>query len=143
MQVTGTPDWVPPSPVKQICAGFTETLGPFAIWTIGVNGVPESPYEVAVCGTAHADTAGSELTTSITPTATSMSGTTTSGPIWTTSAGDFPFDIRMAGERITVTNITGASSPQTFTITRSVNGVVKAQTSGTSFALWNTPVAAL
>ena len=44
---------------------------------------------------------------------------------------------------MTVTNITGSSSPQTFTVTRSVNGVVKAQSAGVAVALWNTPVAAL
>ena len=45
----------------------------------------------------------------------------------------------VGGERVTVTNITGASSPQTFTVTRSVNGVVKAHTSGTDVRLWDTP----
>jgi hypothetical protein len=70
--------------------------------------------------------------------------TTNSGsPLWTTSSGDFPFYVQMAGEVIEVTNITGASSPQPFTITRSVNGVVKAQTAGTTVSLYPTPIAAL
>ena len=37
---------------------------------------------------------------------------------------------------MTVSNITGGSSPQTFTVTRSVNGVVKSQTPGTDVRLW-------
>ena len=37
---------------------------------------------------------------------------------------------------MTVTNITGSSSPQTFTVIRSVNGVAKAQTAGTDVRLW-------
>jgi len=49
----------------------------------------------------------------------------------------------MRGERITVTNITGASGTQTFTVTRSANGVVKAQTAGTPLALYYTPILAL
>jgi hypothetical protein len=43
------------------------------------------------------------------------------------------FDITVGGERMTVTNIAGGSSPQTFTVTRSVNGVSKTH-------LVNTPV---
>jgi hypothetical protein len=35
-----------------------------------------------------------------------------------------------------VTAISGSSSPQTFTVTRSVNGVVKAQSSGAAVALF-------
>jgi hypothetical protein len=64
--------------------------------------------------------------------------------LWTTDPTMFPFDIRMGGERITVTNITGSSSPQTFgPLIRSVNGVVKAQTAGTEITLWDTPRYAL
>jgi hypothetical protein len=44
---------------------------------------------------------------------------------------------------MTVTNITGSSSPQTMTVVRSKNGVVKAQASGTSIELWDTPRYAL
>ena len=56
-----------------------------------------------------AGTDGSTLHANITSGATSMSVDTTSAssPLWTTAGGDFPFDIAMAGERITVTNITG------------------------------------
>ena len=145
LQLIDAPAWVPTGPVRQLAAGFTETLGPAAVWTIGVNGIPEAPYEVAVAGTAHADTDGSTLATGVSSSAVTLSIATTSAatPIWTTSAGDFPFDILMAGERMTVTNITGSSSPQTFTVTRSVNGIVKAQTATTAVALYQTPVAAL
>lgn len=45
------------------------------------------------------------------------------GTLWT--AADAPFGVMIGGERMTVTNVTGATSPQTFTVTRSVNGVVK------------------
>jgi hypothetical protein len=47
-----------------------------------------------------------------------------------------PFDVIMSGERITVTAISGSSSPQTFTITRAVNGVSKAHTAGESVSLF-------
>lgn len=48
-QITNPPTWVPESPVKQLCWGFTETLNAF-MWTISVNGVPETPYETTVYG---------------------------------------------------------------------------------------------
>jgi hypothetical protein len=45
------------------------------------------------------------------------------GVLWTTDAADCPFDIMIGGERMTVTAVSGASSPQTFTVTRNVNGL--------------------
>jgi hypothetical protein len=45
--------------------------------------------------------------------------------------------VNVGGERVTVTNITGASSPQTFTVTRSVNGVIKAHSAGAEVHLWS------
>ncbi len=61
---------------------------------------------------------------------TSFTVAIASGHLWTTSAAQFPFDIIVGGERMTVTAISGASSPQTFTVTRSVNGVQKSHLAG-------------
>lgn len=61
---------------------------------------------------------------------TSFTVTTASGYLWTTAAAQFPFNIMVGGERMTVTAISGASNPQTFTVTRSVNGVVKSHAAG-------------
>lgn len=106
---------------------------------------PEEPRHVMVVANAASpqstdsrlDTGGSTVNTGINTTATSMLVSTNAGnQLWTTAAGDFPFDIIVAGERMTVTNITGSSSPQTFTVTRSVNGVVKSQTAGTDVRLF-------
>lgn len=49
LQITNPPSWVPESPVKQLCWGFTETLNAFK-WTIDVNAVPETPYEATSYG---------------------------------------------------------------------------------------------
>ena len=102
LQITNPPYWIPPGPVKQLCAGFAETFAPGIVWPITVNGVPESPYEVMTFGTdaadsSHFDTAGSELHTSVSATATSLSVATTAGPVWTVSGADFPFNVEMAG----------------------------------------------
>jgi hypothetical protein len=44
---------------------------------------------------------------------------------------DFPIAITVGGEVMSLTAVTGTSSPQTGTVTRSVNGVVKAHDAGT------------
>ena len=145
IEITSPPPWLGYDPVTQLAQQLTETLDAFTI-EIDVAGVPESPYEVAAASSARADTAGSQLHTSYSSSATSFSVDVTAGNLWiTTSAFSsmFPFDINVAGERITVTAITGSSTPQTFTVTRAVNGVSKAQASAAPVALWNTPVAAL
>jgi hypothetical protein len=139
LQVTGIPSWLPPGPVKQLCAGFAETYLPGPVWEIDVNGIPELPYEVGIIGDAvlgHIDTSGSQLTSAITSGATSFQVTTTAGQVWTTS-GSFPFDIVIDREQMTVTNITSATSPQTFTVTRSVNGVVLAHNAAAPVRLFH------
>ena len=66
--------------------------------------VPASPYTVTVPDDAvlgRVDTDGASLASSATSTATTLSVATVAGfPLWTTSAGDFPFDVAVAGERV-------------------------------------------
>jgi hypothetical protein len=139
--VTGTPGWLPPDGISQIVHGQTEQCYD-VVFTEQWACAPEAPYRVGVLDDpvlGRADTDGSTLHAGISSTVTSMQVDTTdpATPLWTTAAGDFPLDIVMSGERITVGAISGASSPQTFSsLTRSVNGVVKAQTAGTDIRLW-------
>ena len=130
-------------PVKQLVWQVKESLGGFH-HTLEWCCVPESPYEVIILDDpvyGRVDTDGSTLHAGATSTATTMQvDTAGSFPLWTTAAADFPFDVAISGERITVTNITGSSSPQTFTVTRSVNGVVKAQLAGADVRLWFPPI---
>lgn len=145
--ITGPPGWMPPDPVRQLIWGTREELGGVhyqVIW----NCVPESPYEIAIYDDpvyGRADTDGSTLSAGITTTATTLQVATTDPvtPLWTTAAADFPFDIAIDGERMTVTTITGASSPQAFTVTRSVNGVVKTHLAGADVRLWFPPIYAM
>ncbi|MFF9261992.1 hypothetical protein [Streptomyces longwoodensis] len=90
-----------------------------------------------------ADTAGSQLATGISATATQFTVTTTTGPRWTTDPVHLPFDVRCGGEVMRVTAISGTTTTQTFTVVRSVNGVVKAQTAGTAVSLAQPAAAAL
>ena len=94
--------------------------------------VPEAPFEVMELDGVNSwldPGTASTLSSSATSGATSISVATT-GFLWSTSGSDYPEGIMVAGEEMTVTAVSGASSPQTFTVTRSVNGVVKAQASG-------------
>jgi hypothetical protein len=121
-----------PGTAYQRVEGVTEVLEPFE-YAVTYNTSPGSLWRgVAVyddpTGRTRYDTDASTLTSSATSTATSLSVTTSDGTAWTTT--DVPFQISVAGEVMTVTAVAGSSSPQTFTVTRSVNGVIKAQAAG-------------
>ncbi|WNI19178.1 hypothetical protein [Actinacidiphila sp. ITFR-21] len=136
---------LPPDPIDQLVLGYEENISQFS-WRLAFACQPYGPYRVAVADDAvlgRADTDGSQLGASITSTATSMQIATTSGPLWDTDPAQYPVDIRMGGETITVTGVTGSSSPQTATVTRSVNSVVKAQTAGTAITVATAAIAAL
>lgn len=123
--INNPPPWLPREPINQLVVGVKERLGTFGR-DLRFHTVPASPYEVGVADDPdyRIDNDGSTINTTAASGATSLSVSSTNG-LWTTDAGDMPFDIFVSGERSTVTAISGASSPQTFTVTRSINGVVK------------------
>lgn len=120
-----------------IAEGYQAELWPDG-WRVTLNCSSASPWRVAVLDDAsepvRLDTAGSELASGVTTTATSWSVATTEGPIWST-ATTFPFDLKCEGEIVTVSAISGGASPQTFTVTRSVNGIIKAHSAGAAVSL--------
>jgi hypothetical protein len=66
--------------------------------------------------------------------------TDSAGRVWSVTAGariepGDPFDILVAGEVMRVHSITGTTSPQEFTVLRTVNSVAKTHSSGTAVAL--------
>lgn len=75
--------------------------------------------------------------------AVQVATSTSSSPVWTTAAADFPFDVTMGGERVTVTGVSGSSSPQTFTLARAANGVLKAQAVNTAVSLYQPATVAI
>lgn len=142
--ISNPPAWLPPDAISQLAIGFNETIDNFQ-HRITFTCVPESPYRVGTIEDAtfaRLDTAGSVLDQDVSSSATSLVVDTTSGPVWTTT--DVPFDINIGGEQITVNGVSGASSPQTFSpVTRSVNGVAKAQAAGTDVRLFQPTILAL
>ncbi|THA82720.1 hypothetical protein [Streptomyces sp. A0592] len=125
IRITDLPSWLPPGPVDLLVEGGEDQFKTFE-WTVTLTCSPAGPWNVGVLDDStlgRLDTAGSTLVSGVTSTATSLSVATASGPIW--YATDVPFNILIGGEVMTVTAMSGASSPQTFTVTRSVNGIVK------------------
>lgn len=131
-----------PDTIDQLVLGYTEAIYPFEHF-LAINAAPASPYQVIVLddSTSKLSTDGSTLAAGVTTTATSLSVTTLSGTLWKTGAVSIP--IRVGGEVMTVTNIAGSSSPQTFTVVRSVNGITKLHSSGASVRLTRPAILAL
>lgn len=135
-------DQHPAGTLSLLLEGSTQQLDQFQ-WNATLNVSPYEPMRAGLyaanTGTTsefvlRVDTDGSTLSAGVSAGATSLSVATPSGPLWTTTADDAPFDIEVGGIRVTVTAVTGGSSPQTFTVTGST--VTKALTSGSTVALW-------
>ncbi|TDC35655.1 hypothetical protein E1211_15210 [Micromonospora sp. 15K316] len=143
--IDGLPAWLPPGPARVMVQGYTETIDGYD-WSIVWNAAPSSPWDVAVVDgeqrvAADGSTLGADLTSS--GTSLSLASTTENGP-WTTDPTDFPLDIRVGGERVTLSAISGTSSPQTATISaRGVNGIQRSWPAGTAVDVWQPAVSAL
>lgn len=100
-------------------------------WTARMNTAPAVTYTIGRTNDparAKTQTSNSSLAADVSDSATSLTVNITSGPIWTTTPANL--QITVGGEVMAVTAIAGGSSPQTFTVTRSVNSVTKAHLAG-------------
>ena len=135
IRITNTPPWLPPGPIDLIVQGWSEVIDLYT-WDIVLNCTPAGPWTVGTVDDAvlgRVDTDGCTLGSGVSSSATSLSLVSSPGPRWidsATYAGDFPFDLLIGGERVTVTAITGTTLTQTATVTRSVNGVSKSHSAG-------------
>lgn len=135
--VANLPPQHPKPTVDLLVQGWTETITP-SRWTAEMNCTPAGPWDFGVIdddtpstGLARLPSEGTTLAGALTATQTGARTVTVTGPLWTTSASYFPMNVEVGGEVITLSAISGASSPQTFTISaRAVNGVSKAHLSG-------------
>lgn len=131
MALTTLPIVLAPGTIYELVQGYTETLNKF-LWTITANCTPASPYQAV--GRLNSDyaiprldfslhTLGGTMTTSstsvtlVTPAMSAVAVDSTNFP------AEFPFDLRIAGEVMTCTAISGTTSPQTMTLTRNINGI--------------------
>jgi hypothetical protein len=138
--LSGQPTWIGYTPLRQIVEGYSEDLAPY-LWRVALRTSPASPYDWLVLddttlGRLSPD--GATLSAAIATTgATSMSVATPAGkPLWVTGSVSIP--VLVSGtEAMTVTNISGASSPQTFTMARGLNGYTSTHLSGATVELFH------
>jgi hypothetical protein len=153
--ITDLPAFLPPDDMTLLAFGYQEVLEQ-KLWTLTFNTVPFGPYRTFRIGSgisatdmprlAASETAPTVLNAALNTTATSIVINTPTGyPKWvntTSHAAEFPFDVQLGGERITVTACTtgstvGGNWQQTLTATRSINGVVKSHLAGAEIDLWD------
>lgn len=113
LRITNPPSWLPPEDIDLMVIGYTEILAQYE-WVITYNCVPYSPYAVSNAEEGnydHVDTAGCETIEALDTTETAIDVLTTATYRWVDSATystDFPFDIMIGGERMTVTACTSS-----------------------------------
>jgi hypothetical protein len=117
LTVAGLPIWCYLPTADLMVTGTTESVPSAVGWDLTYACVPYTPYQVGELDTAWSDTDGTSLTADLTAGATSFIADII-GPLWTTNGADFPTTIRIDGEDMTLTGVSGGSSPQTFTVTR-------------------------
>lgn len=143
--VANPPAAVAGGPLDLIVEGYTETITPFA-WTVEINCSPARPWDAGIysdAGTRYTSarnpdgTSATTLASGITSAATSVPITTANtftvvDPTWSTTS--LPYTVEIGGEQMTVTACTARSGSgpwtQTWTVTRAVNGIVKAHAAG-------------
>lgn len=122
--VTGLPDEFPAGDLDVFVEGYREVLS-MEEWTAELDCSPREPYAVGPLDTTYLgrlDTAGSELVSAVSSSATSLEVKTTEGPPWTTDDTEFPFAVTIGGEEITVTDITPVAVPAGFSNGTAVHG---------------------
>lgn len=111
-------------------------------WLVTLTCAPAAPWLASRVAAATGDTSdlvlraesdGSTLSGNAARTATTISVATPSGPLWTTTADDFPLDLDVGGIKVHATACSGSSSPQTFTIT----SLELDRSSGAPVKLWD------
>lgn len=134
-RVTNMPPQAGGGTLDGFAEGWTETIGngihTFAFNTSPVQG-PTYQLDDAVLG--RLDTDGSTLVAAIAPSATTMlvatTGVGTGSALWTTAGGDFPVDVNVGGEQVTVTGIVNTIG--------SADGTFESGVAGW-FPTWSTP----
>lgn len=125
IRITNPPPWLPPGDIDLIVQGYTESADQYA-WDVYFTCTPAGPWRVGVVEDpvlGRVDTDGSQLAAAATATATTLDvATARDYQPWVTSTdypAEFPFDITVGGETMTVTAIRPA---RVDTFGRSVTG---------------------
>lgn len=136
----------PPGTVDQFVEQIVEVVDA-RTWRMSLTCSPATPFRAAVVQDSTnpwlVDAGSSALNAGINTTAVSFAVKTTSGPLWSTSGGDYPVDVLCDGEVMRFTAMSGGTSPQTATVIRSINGIVKAHNANAVVSLYRPALIAL
>jgi hypothetical protein len=132
--IVDPPGWLVADDVDQLVVGYTEKITATK-YEIIFNCMAARPHRQVVYDHPEFRYSGDGTVTAETldTTETGVDVTAPGGLAWTHDDGDFDLDCE--GERMTVTAITGTAPSYTFTVVRSVNGVVANHASGVSIDL--------
>jgi hypothetical protein len=141
--ISNPPAQLPVGTVQLVIEGWTQTLTPFG-WDAVLNCSSNEPWRLPPLDDAGLvlDSDVSSVNAAVTSSALSLAVVRPAGTQpWSATA--VPFDIDVTGEAMTVTAVAGAGTVQTFTVTRAVNGVVKAHNAGEPVTVLTPAYAAL
>jgi len=128
-------------PPDVLLEGWTLDLSTF-VFRVAANCSPAISYNLAITDSSTAGRVGADDTTLAAGIGTSdVSFTVSYTYAWSASAGDYPFDIMVGAEQMTLTSVAGT----TFNVTRGVgyNGYTSAHNAGDAVTLFRPAVAAL
>lgn len=113
LTIDNPPAGQPPDQITQLVRGYTEQIGAHArTHTLSLNCAPASPYEVIELddsGVSRYDSDTTTLVSGISSGATNFTARIDDNTVWTEDDTQFPFDIMVGGERMTVTDITSTA----------------------------------
>lgn len=133
------PDQMAPDTIDQVAEGYSERFDQF-LWSVNLNLSPNAPYHVFKLSEDSGDTdpfvgylvPDSCITAEDLTDVEINIDVTTTGALWSTTADNWTPGVVLTieGEDVLLTAVSGASNPQTLTVTRSYNGVVAAHSTG-------------
>lgn len=139
----------PPYPfgsIDQFAEGYVEVID-VVTWQIAFVCTPQPPWRVAAVQDPTnpwvTDCDGHSLNAGVTATATSWAVKNSTGHLMSTSGADYPRDMYVDGEVVTFTAVSGGSSPQTATVVRGVNEVIKSHLANAVVSLYRPATIAL
>lgn len=132
--ITNPPADLPKHPIDLMAQGWSETMRT-GLHRIKFLTSPGRPWQIGRGGETPADSDGSTLTNPISAVDTSFLVDTVGTPWAEDSAYPLVMWINRA-ERVSVTNIVGTGSQQTFTATRGIDGDPMPHDAGVSIQLW-------
>lgn len=146
IRIDHPPEWLPVGPYRLLVDAIEEEKTAVT-HTIDFTCTPGSPWSAFVVDDpvlGRLDTAGSTLALGVDAATTTLLVATQSGsqPWVQFGPGEDTFEITAGGETMTVTAITGSTSPQTMTVTRTATSAV-AHPAGTDVRVASTHVIAL